>query len=283
MIGPTGCGKTEIARRLAKLANAPFVKVEATKFTEVGYVGRDVDSIVKDLVEVAVKMTRDEEIAKVRERAADAAEERVLDALLPAPQDDGILDRRRSQPARPGDPAEIPQDAARRAAGRSRDRNRPARDSRRRADHGAARHGGNAGAALEHVRESRRQPHQAAQAQGEGSAEAAGRRGSRQARQRRRAARQGARERRAERHRVHRRDRQGRAPPGNHGRRRVARRRAARPAAAGRRQHRVHEVRADQDRSHPVHRLGRVPHVEAFGSDSGAAGPLPDPRRARVR
>jgi len=86
MIGPTGVGKTEIARRLAKLANAPFVKVEATKFTEVGYVGRDVDSIVKDLVDISVKMTREQEVAKVRVRAADAAEERVLDALLPQPR-----------------------------------------------------------------------------------------------------------------------------------------------------------------------------------------------------
>ncbi len=83
MIGPTGVGKTEIARRLARLANAPFIKVEATKFTEVGYVGRDVDSIVRDLVEIAVKSTREQEMQKVRPRAEDAAEERVLDALLP--------------------------------------------------------------------------------------------------------------------------------------------------------------------------------------------------------
>ena len=86
MIGPTGVGKTEIARRLARLANAPFVKVEATKFTEVGYVGRDVDSIVKELVDISVKMTREQEVEKVRVRAADAAEERVLDALLPQPR-----------------------------------------------------------------------------------------------------------------------------------------------------------------------------------------------------
>ncbi|MDJ0918308.1 MAG: ATP-dependent protease ATPase subunit HslU [Woeseiaceae bacterium] len=85
MIGPTGVGKTEISRRLAKLARAPFVKVEATKFTEVGYVGREVDSIVRDLMDVAVKMTREEEMSKVRHRAEDAAEERVLDALLPPP------------------------------------------------------------------------------------------------------------------------------------------------------------------------------------------------------
>jgi ATP-dependent HslUV protease ATP-binding subunit HslU len=86
MIGPTGVGKTEIARRLARLAKAPFIKVEATKFTEVGYVGREVDSIVRDLVEISVKMTREEETAKVRHRAADAAEDRVLDILLPRAQ-----------------------------------------------------------------------------------------------------------------------------------------------------------------------------------------------------
>ncbi|WXL26291.1 ATP-dependent protease ATPase subunit HslU [Ectopseudomonas mendocina] len=83
MIGPTGVGKTEIARRLAKLANAPFIKVEATKFTEVGYVGRDVESIIRDLADAAVKMLREQEIVKVGHRAEDAAEERILDALLP--------------------------------------------------------------------------------------------------------------------------------------------------------------------------------------------------------
>ena len=83
MIGPTGVGKTEIARRLAKLANAPFIKIEATKFTEVGYVGRDVESIIRDLADISVKMTRETEIAKVREQAEYAAEMRILDILLP--------------------------------------------------------------------------------------------------------------------------------------------------------------------------------------------------------
>ena len=83
MIGPTGVGKTEIARRLARLANAPFIKVEATKFTEVGYVGKDVDSIIRDLAETAIKQTREQEMEKVRVRAQDAAEDRVIDILLP--------------------------------------------------------------------------------------------------------------------------------------------------------------------------------------------------------
>src|SRR5262249_13789425 len=98
MIGPTGVGKTEIARRLAKLTQAPFLKVEASKFTEVGYVGRDVDSIVRDLVEISVKLVKDEETLEVRARARSAPEERLLDLLLP--------------PARPvreaGRPIELP-------------------------------------------------------------------------------------------------------------------------------------------------------------------------------
>ena len=98
MMGPTGVGKTEIARRLAKLARAPFLKVEASKFTEVGYVGRDVDSIVRDLMEVSIKLVRDEEALKVRGRAKDAAEERVLDLLLP---------RGKSFTDRPGEPTTV--------------------------------------------------------------------------------------------------------------------------------------------------------------------------------
>jgi ATP-dependent HslUV protease ATP-binding subunit HslU len=99
LIGPTGVGKTEIARRLARLARAPFLKVEASKFTEVGYVGRDVDSIVRDLVEVAVKLVRDEEAAQVRTRARTAAEERLLDLLLP------MSPAARSFSDRPGEPS----------------------------------------------------------------------------------------------------------------------------------------------------------------------------------
>ena len=92
MIGPTGVGKTEIARRLARLVDAPFIKVEATKFTEVGYVGRDVDTIIRDLAETAIKQTREHETRKVRDRAAEGAEERVLDALLPPAREVGFHD-----------------------------------------------------------------------------------------------------------------------------------------------------------------------------------------------
>ncbi|MHB1566569.1 MAG: ATP-dependent protease ATPase subunit HslU [Acidiferrobacter sp.] len=91
MIGPTGCGKTEIARRLARLAQAPFIKVEATKFTEVGYVGRDVDSIIRDLAEIAVKLMRAAEVDKVRPRAEGAAEDRILDVLVPPARDGAYM------------------------------------------------------------------------------------------------------------------------------------------------------------------------------------------------
>jgi ATP-dependent HslUV protease ATP-binding subunit HslU len=93
MIGPTGVGKTEIARRLARLADAPFIKIEATKFTEVGYVGRDVDTIVRDLVEIAIKQAREGAMRQVRARAEDAAEERILDALLPPARSIGFAER----------------------------------------------------------------------------------------------------------------------------------------------------------------------------------------------
>lgn len=97
MIGPTGVGKTEIARRLAKLANAPFIKVEATKFTEVGYVGRDVETIIRDLVDMAIKLLRETEMDKVRFRAEEAAEERILDALIPPARDSGFSEAQPSK------------------------------------------------------------------------------------------------------------------------------------------------------------------------------------------
>ena len=94
MIGPTGVGKTEIARRLARLADAPFIKVEATKFTEVGYVGRDVDTIIRDLVDISIKQTRESEMRKLRARAEDAAEDRILDVLVPPAREFGFSDPR---------------------------------------------------------------------------------------------------------------------------------------------------------------------------------------------
>jgi ATP-dependent HslUV protease ATP-binding subunit HslU len=103
MIGPTGVGKTEIARRLAKLADAPFIKIEATKFTEVGYVGRDVDTIIRDLIDIGIKQTRASEMKKVRQRAEDAAEDRVIDILVPPARDFGFNVSNAASDAKEGD------------------------------------------------------------------------------------------------------------------------------------------------------------------------------------
>ena len=289
MIGPTGVGKTEIARRLARLANAPFIKVEATKFTEVGYVGREVDSIIKDLVDVAVKMTREQEMAKVRHRAMDAAEERILDELLPRP-------RAGAAPMGFGAPAEEPAPAPRDTDTRQRFRKMlregqlddreleielraaspameimapPGMEELSQQLQGMFANLGGGRTRTRRLKVARGVP-------------AADRRGSGQARQRGGTQDAGAGQRRAERHRLPRRDRQDRAPPGRgRRRRRLARRRAARPAAAGRGQHGQHQVRHGADRPHPVHRVRRLPHVEAVRPDPGAAGPLADPGRTR--
>ena len=125
MIGPTGVGKTEIARRLAKLANSPFLKIEASKFTEVGYVGRDVESMVRDLVELAVIMVREEKRQSVREAAEKQAEERLLQLLLPAPPPPTISSTGEvEKPRLRVDPGEVPSQAARRRAGRAYGRDR---------------------------------------------------------------------------------------------------------------------------------------------------------------
>ena len=184
MIGPTGVGKTEIARRLARLAGAPFVKVEASKFTEVGYVGRDVDAMVRDLVEASVKLVKEEEVEKLRERAREAAEEKVLDALgygggfglgfrAPCRGCAGrTRRRRRSRPAGASRPA--------RSSARGRSTTISSRSSSprsRRPCRSWPRHGGHGAGAPGHDEPARQQPHRLdargrreaqAQAQGEG-------------------------------------------------------------------------------------------------------------------
>ena len=235
MIGPTGVGKTEIARRLARLADAPFIKVEATKFTEVGYVGKDVDTIVRDLVDTAVKQERETQMRAARARAEDAAEERVLDILVPPPRSGfGFA---------AGDAAAG--DNTARQVMRKRLREGKLDDNEIEIEVAEAR------AALEimappgmeemaeqlrglfanlgQAKKSKRKLRIA------DAMKAADRRGSRQAGQRRRDARARARERRRQRHRLHRRDRQGGVAQRDARRRCVAPGRAARPAAAGRR------------------------------------------------
>ncbi len=131
MIGPTGVGKTEIARRLAKLTNSPFLKVEASKFTEVGYVGRDVESMIRDLVEISIDMVREERLEEVEDRAEMNAEERLLDVLLPAPPPTPAPTGRTACAARRGQPSAIARETApavpRRQAGRPHGGDRRAR------------------------------------------------------------------------------------------------------------------------------------------------------------
>ncbi len=277
MIGPTGVGKTEIARRLARLAEAPFIKVEATKFTEVGYVGRDVDTIIRDLVEAALKQTREAETRKVRDRAADAAEERLLDVLLPPAREVSLHDMQ-------------PTDSTTRQKFRKMLREGKLDDKEVEVevsllvpsdgDHGAARHGGSHEPAAGNVPAAGRRAAEAQEDDGRRSAEGADGRGGREAHQRRRDEGARADRGRAERHRVPGRDRQDREPPGDARRRRLAPGRAARPPAAGRGHDGLDQARHGAHRPHPVHRLGCLPFLEAVRPDPRAAGPLSDPGRA---
>ena len=176
MIGPTGVGKTEIARRLARLAEAPFIKVEATKFTEVGYVGRDVDTIIRDLVEAALKQTREAEARKVRDRAADAAEERLLDVLLPPAREVNLHDMQPTDSTtRQKFRKMLREGQARRPGSRDRGLAAVAADG----DHGAAGHGGSDEPAAGHVPADGRRAAQAEEDDGHGGAEDADRRGGR--------------------------------------------------------------------------------------------------------
>ena len=279
MIGPTGVGKTEIARRLARLVDAPFVKVEASKFTEVGYVGRDVDSIARDLVDAAIRLVKEERRARVADRAAAAAEERLLDLLVAALATDAsgrsvpqegrdrirrdlregkheareveleIADDRTPQISVMGPQGmeemgiDIPGILPGLFGGPKKKRVRlPVSDAR----------------PILLEREADALTDEATVPQ-----EAI---------------------RRAEetRHRLPRRDRQDRGARGRARRaRRLARGRPARPPAARRGHDRQDEARDDQDRPRPLRRGRRVPRREALGPDPGAAGPVPDPRLAR--
>ena len=248
MIGPTGVGKTEISRRLAKLAKAPFLKVEATKFTEVGYVGRDVEQIVRDLVDAAIAMVREDMRERVKARAHEAAENRVIDALA----GDGSRDQTRDmfrRKLRSGelDDKEIELEVA--------DTSSPFPMMDIPGQPGMGMGALNLGDIFGKAfggRKVRRRLTVAAVLR------APDHRGGRQAARPGGGEPRGGHRRGAERHRLHRRDRQGRRPRRDPRRRRLPRGRAARPAAADRGHHRLDQARAGEDRPHPLHRLGRL-------------------------
>ena len=272
MIGPTGVGKTEISRRLAKLAGAPFLKVEATKFTEVGYVGRDVEQIVRDLVEVAIAQTR-EQTAQGRAGHAPqlAAEERVLDALVGATASAATQGMPSASKLRAGelDDKEIEIEVQSGAAAACRCSRFPACRARRWARSRSATFSASCGGRTKTRRMTVEESHEILITEESDKLldqDAAGAGGD-----------QGGRE---QRHRVPRRDRQDLRARRPHGRRRVARGRAARSAAADRGHHRLDQARPGEDRPHPVHRVGRLPRRQAVRPAAGIAGPPADPRRA---
>ena len=267
MIGPTGVGKTEIARRLAKLAGAPFIKVEATKFTEVGYVGRDVEQIIRDLVEVAIAQVRERKRKDVQARAQLAAEERVLDALVGPASSPATRDSFRKK-LRAGELNDKEIEIETQSSGGMPMFEIPGMPG---AQMGAisigdifGKMGGRTKTRRLTVEELARDPRQ---------------RGIRQAARQRPAGAGGDQRGREQRHRVPRRDRQDLRARRPQRRRRLARRRAARPAAADRGHHGLDQARRGQDRPHPVHRLRRVPYRKAVGPAAGIAGPPADPRR----
>ena len=301
MIGPTGVGKTEIARRLARLVGAPFLKVEATKYTEVGYVGRDVESMIRDLVQVGVSMVKGEMQEEVRQEAERRAEEAMLDLLLPGVKaadsglraaDSGLrpVAEAGAKPApesggggRPLHAREVPRQAApRRAGGPRRGGQRDPqpdaghRDLLRRLPGGAGRQPGEPRKPGQHFRgaQEAQEDHR-----GPGPGDPAGR-GDGQAGGHGPGDRAGHPAGGADGDRLRGRDRQDRLPAERLRHRRLPRGGPARHPAHRRGQQGEHPLRDRGHRPHPVHRGGGLPHEQALGPDPGAAGALPAARRA---